>query len=91
MATFYTTESINNLINRYVEKGGEVTELIPGCLGFGLTLLHAPEEAKLKTIVIEEKFLNEWSSGNTVRKYNQMPKKYEKMLDDYYVKLDAEK
>jgi len=81
MAYYWSIESIEKLISRYLDKGGEITTLEEGSLGYGTTLLHAPEEAKLKTIVIQEHFIGPWSSGNTVIKYNKMPKKYEKWLE----------
>lgn len=34
-----------------------------------------------KTVVIKEKYLNEWSSGNTIRMYNETPKKYQDVIN----------
>ena len=79
--TYWRLDSIKTLISRYLDIGGEMTTMKEGCLGYGTTLLHAPKEAKLKTIVIQEHYINPWSSGNTVRLYNKMPKKYEKWLE----------
>ena len=80
MTTYYSVESIDSLINTYVKKGGECYELVEGVLGFGTTLL-IDFTGKLKTYVIQEHYLNEWSSGNTVRGYNKTPKKYLDMLE----------
>ena len=76
----YTLTACQDLIDRYVNKyGGECTELEEGVLGLGTMILHSAEGKK--TIVIKEVYLNPWSSGHTIRMYNKMPKKLEKMLD----------
>jgi hypothetical protein len=76
----YTLTACQDLIDRYVNQfGGECTELEEGVLGLGTMILHNAEGKK--TIVIKEVYLNPWSSGHTIRMYNKMPKKFEKMLD----------
>ena len=76
----YSLESCERLISRYVnEYGGECTELAEGCLGLGTILLHGAEGKK--TILIQEFYINCWSSGHSIRMFNKMPKKYEKMLE----------
>jgi len=76
----YGLAACEKLIEQYTQDfGGEVTEIEEGCLGLGTLILHgAPGK---KTIVIQEVFLNAWSSGHTMRLYNSMPKKYEKILE----------
>lgn len=63
-------------IDLYLEKGGSVTIIEEGVLGLGTVLLHSGEG--LKTIIIREVYLNEWSSAHTIRCYNKLPKKYER-------------
>ena len=76
---FYTLGTIEGLIKKYIDSGGEVSTLEEGSLGHGTSLLHnAPDK---KVIVIKEVYLNSWSSGHTVRMHNRMPKKYEKALE----------
>jgi hypothetical protein len=75
----YTCGAIKKLAQRYYEKGGEVTEIEPGSLGYGLTLMHGEG---LKTAVVKEVYINEWSSGHKVRLYNKMPEKYRKMINE---------
>ena len=70
----YTLKAIDNLISHYLDKGGELVTVHEGSLGYGTTLLIANG---LKTAVIKEKHLNEWSSGHTVRLYNVTPKIYQ--------------
>jgi hypothetical protein len=65
-------------IARYVDAGGSVTTIKEGVLGLGTVLLHSGGDL-LKTIVIREVYLNEWNSGHTMRFYNKLPKKYERI------------
>lgn len=69
-------DNLKKLITRYVSKGGEYY-IIDGCLVDNYILFGE----KLKTIIIKEQYLNGWSSINTIRKYNNTPKKYEKVID----------
>lgn len=81
MMKYYTMEACSNLIDKYInEYKGEATNVCPGVLGLGKVVLHgAPHK---KTIIITEVFLNEWSSGHTVRAYNKIPKKYEQLINN---------
>jgi hypothetical protein len=77
--THYTLKAVEDLINRYVERDGEVAiEIVEGSLGYGTTICFGDG---LKTAVIQERFQNEWSSSHTINMYNKMPKKYQLMLD----------
>lgn len=78
MAKYYTLGACENLISKYIDAGGEVVTLEEGVLGLGLTMCYGEG---LKTAIIKEVYLNEWSSAHTVRMYNETPKKYEKMLE----------
>jgi len=78
--THYTLKAVEDLINRYVERGGEVAiEIVEGCLGYGTTICFGDG---LKTAVIQERFQNEWSSTHTITMYNKLPKKYQLMLNE---------
>lgn len=76
----YSSEAVSDLISKYTDAGGEMYEMRESVLGHGDLLLY-DFSGKLKTIVIREVALNEWSSGHTVRAYNKMPAKYLKMLE----------
>ena len=76
----YTLKAVDQLIQNYVAAGGEVTTLGEGVLGYGQILLH--NNPGHKVIVITEVTLNEWSSAHKVRMYNEMPKKYDKLLSN---------
>lgn len=74
----YGCEAVQNLIDRYFDRGGEMYEIQEGVLGYGELILYGEG---LKTTIVKEVYLNEWSSGHTIRMYNKMPKKYEMVLE----------
>jgi hypothetical protein len=75
--TIYSNKVVQDVIDNYIKKDGEVIEVIEGCLGYGTTICLGDG---LKSTIIQEVFLNSWSSGHTIRMYNKLPKKYEKLL-----------
>lgn len=79
MATMYTLGVCEDIMDKYYEAGGEVVTLEEGGVGLGLVMCFGDG---LKTTIIREVYLNEWSSGHTIRMYNKMPKKYAKMLEE---------
>lgn len=80
--SLYSYKQVDALIEKYANKGGETLQLDEGVLGSGNWLLF-DYSGRLKFIVIKEVYLNEWSSAHTIRKYNKMPKKYEKILAEH--------
>jgi hypothetical protein len=75
----YTIKAVEDLINEYIKRDGEIVEVIEGGLGHGTTICSA---FNCKYSVIQEIFLNEWSSTHTIRMYKKLPKKYEKLLQN---------
>lgn len=74
-----------------ISRGGEVAYIEEGVLGYGTTLLYdLREPVHLKFVVIKEVYLNEWSSAHSIRQYNRIPQKYNKMLDEYWEKKEQE-
>jgi hypothetical protein len=69
----YTSTAVENFIDKYIEKGGELITIEEGTLGWRTVLLRCHG---FKTAIIKERFINSWSSGHTVRMYNKCPKKY---------------
>lgn len=69
----YSLKACENLIDIYLQKGGEVKVLEDGVLGLGKVLLTGNG---LKTIIIQEFFISAWSSGHKIKKYNKTPKIY---------------
>lgn len=79
----YTTHAVDDLIERYFAKGGEMYQIEEGGLGYGLLILTG---YNLRSAVIKEVYLNCWSSAHKVRFYNELPKKYEKMIEEWEAK-----
>ena len=80
MATkLYALSAVQQTIDAWIEAGGQVDTVEEGCLGYGLTICHGDG---LKTAVITEVYLNSQSSAHKIRFYNEMPKKYQAMLDN---------
>ena len=78
-AKLYALSAVEQTIDAWIEAGGQVDTVQEGTLGYGLTICHGDG---LKTAVITEVPLNEWSSAHKIRFYNEMPKKYREMLDN---------
>lgn len=85
MSKRYTLTACEDLMSRYYEAGGECLEVVEGCLGLGLTICYGDG---LKTAVIREEYANPWTPAHTIRFYNVMPKKYERMIDEWYARED---
>lgn len=81
MSSVYSISATERFIYEYTVKGGQIHQISEGCLGVGDLVLFDPR-GKLKTYLIREVYLNEQSSGQTIRGYNKMPEKYRKMLED---------
>lgn len=74
-AKLYTLDACEKLIDSYVNAlGGRMVTLTDGVLGLGTVLLTGADG--MKSVLIREVYLNEWSSAHTVRRYNKLPKKY---------------
>lgn len=74
-------KGLDNLIEKYTEKGGMVHQMREGVLMNGDLLLYSPD-GKLKTFVIREEYRNEWFSEQSIRAYNKCPKKYQKIINN---------
>lgn len=75
-----TLENVGKLIDRYIERGGQVHQINEGVLMHGEWLLF-DTNGMLKTVIIKEVYVNEWTSKQTVRMYNKTPLKYQKIID----------
>lgn len=74
----YNCTSVQELINKYLEREGIIYTIDEGVFGHGTLVLSAP---KCKYCVVQEVYLNEWSSAHKVRFYNNLPKKWEQAID----------
>lgn len=68
----YSLQAIDNFIQKYLEKWWTIRTFTEWVLWYWTTIL----EADFWTAVIQEVYLNEWSSWHTVRQYKNLPKKY---------------
>lgn len=76
--TYYDIEVCEELMRKYAEKDGNILTLEEGCLGLGTVICYG---VGLRTTIIRERYLNQWSSAHTIRMYNRMPMKYEKWIE----------
>lgn len=81
MASLYSVAAVEKLVKRYEEAGGISYWMGDGGVGCGTVILHDTEGKGLASFVIKEKYLNEWSSAHTIRKYRKLPKCYLQMID----------
>jgi hypothetical protein len=77
MARNFTLSQVVSLIAQYIERDGELHQIEEGCLGYGFLICTAENS---KTAIIQEYFINEWSSGHKVTMYNKIPKKYAQII-----------
>ena len=76
----YSNQAVDNLTEQYIKRDGEITVIEEGCLAsYGLAILTAP---KSKTAIVKEVYLNSQSSGNSIKLYNKIPKKYQTMINN---------
>lgn len=77
----YTHEAVKKILDAYAEQeNAEYYEIEPGCCGYGFIIITGEG---LKTTVIKEVPLNEWSSAHTIRMYNKCPAKYAAIIEAY--------
>lgn len=75
--TLYTQEAVNNILNAYSKKSNYDIIKFDGSLLDNYIVFGD----NLKTTIIKEIYLNEWSSAYSIRMYNKTPQKYQKIID----------
>lgn len=77
--TLYTCTAVEELMKQYENSGDDyvIYTLEEGTLGYGLMVMTAPG---YKTAIVQERYLNEWSSAHSIRFYNTCPTKYAEMV-----------
>jgi hypothetical protein len=83
----YTLDACENFISKYLnEYKGMSFQIDEGSLGLGTLVLfdgiNPKTGNKLRSVVIQEFYMNAWSSGHKVRQYNKLPKKYSDAIDN---------
>ena len=74
----YNLKSVEDIINKYNARDGNIKTIEEGCLGYGFMVLYGEG---LKTVIIKEIYINEWSSGHSIISYTKVPKKYLKYIN----------
>lgn len=82
--SLYTMQAVDNLLTRCEEENWDITYLNYGCLLGGDVLL---QKNGMRSIVVYEKYLNEWSSAYTMKTFNSNSPKSLKMLNKLVDKL----
>lgn len=83
--TTYGLKAVEALIEKYIQYNGEILTVREGSLGYGVTICYGHN---LKTAIITERYVNEWKSAHTIRMYERMPEKYQRLIEDYYNQMD---
>lgn len=71
--TLYTVTSTDDFIRSLIARGWDGIQLNEGSLGVGDWVLVAPTDHQWN-FIIREKFVNEWSSAQTIRKCRKLSK-----------------
>ena len=76
----YSISAADSLINEYLRlsENSIVYQYDAGGVGIGNWILGAPG---YKWAIIKEVYLNEWSSAQSIRMYNELPKCYAAILE----------
>jgi hypothetical protein len=74
----YNYQTVDKFISHYNEKNGQIYQFNEGVLGSGDWILTGLKYS----FIIEETYINAWSSGHKIRKYKILPKKYQYILDN---------
>lgn len=77
----YAYTSIDDFIIWYIKKGGQAYCIDEGVLASGDWILF-DKRGKLKSCIIKEVYISDYSSGQSLRRYRKLPEKYAKMIRD---------
>lgn len=75
----YSYAVVKKIREKLAEHSGVFVYEIPG----GLVDNYIMGADGCYTFIIREKYLNEWSSGVTIRKYRKIPEKYKHVAELY--------
>ena len=77
----YNLSTVEALMQKCMDLGYEFVEIDEGTLGYGHMILLSHDE-RYMNVEITEVYLNEWSSGHKIRKFNKISKRIQKLIDD---------
>lgn len=77
----YALSAVEGLMQKCADLDYEFIEIEEGVLGYGhmILLSHDPHYMNVE---IQERYLNEWSSGHYIRKFNKISKRIQKLIDN---------
>ena len=76
----YSTGTISQAIELLGSRGYEIINIEEGTLGHGHVICIAPDKNHYN-VEIKEVYLNEWSSGHTVRNFAKPSKRIAELLE----------
>lgn len=79
MTKMYSTSAVGQAIEFLANKGYEIITVEEGTLGYGHVICLAPDDDHYN-VEIQERYLNEWSSGHTIRNFDKISSRIEKLL-----------
>ena len=82
MRRLYSTTAVQKLMVQALEYNYDIRQFMPESLGVGGIALIAPQEG-WDNVIIEEKYLNEWSSGHTVRRCRKISARIQKLIEKF--------
>ena len=77
----YSTSTTTKAIEFLESKGYEIVTVEEGTLGHGHVIAIAPDNDHYN-VEIREVYLNEWSSGHTIRNFDKISTRIAKLLEN---------
>ena len=81
----YSCSAVKMAIEEYTKIGADIYQFAPESLGYGGLLIVPHDHDKYYCLIIEEKYLNEWSSAHTIRnvRYERIGKRIWGLVNQY--------
>lgn len=76
----YSTNAVGQAIEFLANNGYEIVTVDEGVLGYGHIICLSPDDSHYN-VEIQEKALNEWSSGHTIRNFDKISSRIYKLLE----------
>ena len=80
MSRLYGCMAVENLMQKCMDLDYEMIEISEGSLGYGHMILLSHREGYYN-VEVQEKYINEWSSGHRIRKFGRISKRQQKLID----------
>ena len=81
MARKYSTSAVSQAIELLENRGYDIVTVQEGTLGWGHVIALSPDD-KHYNVEIQEVYLNEWSSGHTIRNFDKISARIMKLLEN---------